>query len=59
MKAPVFLSCSHAVFAFCCFSAFPRTVPRLFIRRYRQQATVDRLNLHFAPRGQARRQVDD
>lgn len=32
-----FLSCSHAVFAFCCFSAFPRTVPRLLFRRYSRQ----------------------
>lgn len=37
MKAPVFLSCSHAVFAFCCFSAFPRTVPRLLFRRHSRQ----------------------
>lgn len=37
MKAPVLLSCSHAVFAFCCFSAFPRTVPRLLFRRYSRQ----------------------
>lgn len=55
MKAPVFLSCSHAVFAFCYFSAFPRTVPRLSLGG----TAGNRLNLHFAPRGQARRQVDD
>lgn len=56
MKAPVFLSCSHAFFAFCCFSAFPRTVSPSFLLG---GTAGNRLNLHFAPRGQARRQLDD
>lgn len=47
MKAPVFLSCSHAVFAFCCFSAFPRTVPRLF--RYLGGTAGNRLKFAFCP----------
>lgn len=56
MKAPVLLSCSHAFFAFCCFFRFPPYRSPSF---YLGGTAGNRLNLHFAPRGQARRQVDD
>lgn len=56
MKAPVFLSCSHAVFAFVAFPLSPVPFPVF----YSGGTVGNRLNLHFAPRGQARRQqVDD
>lgn len=55
MKAPVFLSCSHA---FVLFVAFPLS-PVPFPVFYLGGTAGNRLNLHFAPRGQARRQVDD
>lgn len=55
MKAPVLLSCSHAVFAFVAFPLSPVPFPVFYLGG----TAGNRLNLHFAPRGQARRQVDD
>lgn len=57
MKAPVFLSCSHAFLLLLLLFRFPPYRSPSFIIG---GTAGNRLNLHFAPRGQARRQqVDD
>lgn len=56
MKAPVFVILLTCVFCF--LLLFPLS-PVPFPVFYSGGTAGNRLNLHFAPRGQARRQVDD